>query len=91
MKIDTYAVSFDGELEALALSDQPSSDRPGTEFHTVEGGTESMDGNALMVEAYAALWVILFAFIFFSWRRQARLDARIDELERIISSSRGAK
>jgi CcmD family protein len=91
MKLTTYTLSLDGKLEARGLWDQPSGDRPSTEFRSVEGGTESMDGNTLMVEAYAALWVILFAFVFVSWRRQARLDARIDELERATSSARGAK
>jgi CcmD family protein len=93
MKLDTYSTAFEAKLEALVLSDQPSGgERPGTEFHAVEGGTETMDGPTLLVEAYAALWLILFAFIFVSWRRQARLDARIDELERALSSTRsGAK
>jgi CcmD family protein len=90
MKLATYTLSFDGKLETLARSDQPSGDQRGTEFRTVEGGTESMDGNMLMVEAYAALWLILFAFIFVSWRRQGRIDARIDELERALTSTRGA-
>jgi CcmD family protein len=101
MRLDTYTLSLDGKLEALARSDQPSGDAPkaarpesqgdqrGTEFRSVEGGTESMDGNTLMVEAYAALWLILFGFIFVSWRRQGRMDARIDELERALTSSRG--
>jgi CcmD family protein len=88
MKLATYAFSSEGTLEALAVSDQPSGEQRSTEFHAVEGGTETMDGPTLLVEAYAALWLILFAFIFVSWRRQSRLDARIDELERALSSSR---
>jgi CcmD family protein len=91
MKLGTYDISFEGKLEALALSDQPSGGERSTEFRTVEGGAETMDGNTLLVEAYAAVWLILFAFIFVSWRRQTRLDARIDELERALSSTRGAK
>jgi CcmD family protein len=90
MKLGTYAVSFEGHLEGLSRSDQPSGgERPGTEFRTVEGGPETMDGPTLLVEAYAALWLILFAFIFVSWRRQVRLDAQIDQLERALASTRG--
>ncbi len=92
MKLGTYTLSLEGKLEALTLSDPPSSaDQRGTEFRTVEGGTDTMDGPTLLVEAYAAVWLVLFAFIFISWRRQSHLDSRIDELERALSSTRGAK
>ncbi len=93
MKLGTYVLSSEAKLEAVALSDQPSGgEQRSTEFRPVEGGTETMSGPTLLVEAYAALWLILFAFIFVSWRRQTRLDARIDELERALSSTRsGAK
>jgi CcmD family protein len=92
MKLGTYVLSFEGKLEAVTLSDQPSGEQRSTEFRPVEGGTETMDGPTLLVEAYVAVWLILFAFIFVSWRRQSRLDARIDELERALSSTRsGAK
>jgi hypothetical protein len=51
-----------------------------------------MNGTTLMVEAYAFLWVVLFAFIWWSWRVQGRIDARVAELERSLASvPRGGK
>jgi CcmD family protein len=81
MKLEGYAVASHRSLEALVQSD------PGrqSEFRAVEGGSDTMSGEMLLVEAYAAVWIILFAFIFLSWRRQARIDARVDELERAVS------
>jgi len=56
-----------------------------TEFRAVEGGAETTSGGTLLVEAYAALWIILFGFVVVSWRRQSRIDARVAELERSLS------
>jgi CcmD family protein len=56
-----------------------------TEFRAVEGGAETTSGATLLVEAYAALWIILFGFVVVSWRRQSRIDARVAELERSLS------
>ena len=56
-----------------------------TEFRAVEGGAETMSGGTLLVEAYAALWIILFGFVVVSWRRQSRIDARVAELERAVT------
>jgi CcmD family protein len=44
-----------------------------------------MSGGTLLVEAYAALWIILFGFVVVSWRRQSRIDARVAELERAVT------
>jgi len=85
MKLEGYGASFHRSLEALTQSDPGRS----SEFRAVEGGNESMSGERLLVEAYAAVWVILFVFVFMSWRRQARIDARVDELERAVSRGHG--
>jgi hypothetical protein len=95
MTLDTYGTSFEGMHEATALAlgeaaGQPSGTPtdPGqraTEFRAVEGGAETMSGGTLLVEAYAALWIILFGFLLVSWRRQGRIDARVAELERAVS------
>jgi CcmD family protein len=61
-----------------------------TEFRAVEGGNEMVSGGTLLVEAYAALWLILLGFLLVSWRRQARIDARVDELEKTLARG-GAK
>jgi CcmD family protein len=61
-----------------------------TEFRAVEGGNEMVSGGTLLVEAYAALWLLLLGFLLISWRRQARIDARVDELEKAVARG-GAK
>lgn len=66
----------------------PSADGRSTTFRPVEGGNEMQSGEKLLVEAYAAIWIILFALILFSWRRQKKIDARVDHLEAAIAKAR---
>jgi hypothetical protein len=86
--------TFGVAIASRAAEAQPaSSAEPGqrsTEFRAVEGGTEMVSGGTLLVEAYAALWLILLGFLLVSWRRQARIDARVDELEKALARG-GAK
>lgn len=70
-------------------SPNPETTERSTEFQAVEGGPETTSGELLLVEAYAATWLVVFAFIFVSWRRQARIDARMGELEKRLSEHRG--
>jgi hypothetical protein len=63
----------------------PAPAQRGTEFRAVEGGSEMVSGGTLLVEAYAALWLILLGFLLVSWRRQSRIDARVAELERSMA------
>jgi CcmD family protein len=56
-------------------------------FRPVEGGAEMQSGERLLVEAYAAIWAILFVFLLLSWRRQKRIDRRIDRLESAIAQA----
>ena len=60
-----------------------------TEFTAVEGG-EHYSGGSLLVEAYAAIWLILMAWIFLLWRKQAALGQRLDGLERTIDRAAAA-
>ncbi len=99
MTFDRHITSFRAGSSALALAgetaehqSEPAPSDPvqrSTEFRAVEGGAEGMSGETLLVEAYAALWIILFAFIFVSWRRQSRIDARVGELERLVAQGQG--
>ncbi len=70
-------------------SPKPEATERSTEFQAVEGGPQTTSGELLLVEAYAATWLVVFAFIFVSWRRQARIDARMGELERRLSQHQG--
>ena len=55
-----------------------------TEFTAVDPNVEQFSGPTLVVEAYAAIWLILMGWLFFQWRRQATLSERLDDLERTI-------
>jgi CcmD family protein len=91
MKLEGYRLASHRSLEAATLAAQTSDkeskpvDGRTTEFQAVEGGSEQMSGETLLVEAYVATWIILFGFVFVSWRRQARIDARVAELERTVA------
>ena len=60
-----------------------------TEFKAVENG-ERFNGNALVVEAYAALWLVVMAWVFLLWRKQAGLAERLDDLERVMDRAAAA-
>jgi CcmD family protein len=45
-------------------------------------------GEKLLVEAYAAIWLILFAMILLSWRRQRQIDRRVDALAASVARAR---
>jgi CcmD family protein len=73
---------------APATTASPSADDRNTAFHPVQGGNELQSGEKLLVEAYAAIWLILFALVLFSWRRQRRLDDRMGALSAAIEKAR---
>lgn len=70
---------------AVPASAAASAQERATEFRPIEGGASTHSGTVLLVEAYAAIWVILFAFLWMTFRRQRQLDSRIAELERAIA------
>ena len=55
-----------------------------TEFTAEDPDVEQFSGPTLVVEAYAAIWLILMGWLFFQWRRQAMLSERLDDLERTL-------
>lgn len=76
---------------ANAMTDEkaaPTTEERSTAFKAVEGGNEMQSGEALLVEAYAAIWVIVFLFILLGWRRQKELDARIATLDAALGKAR---
>lgn len=78
------------EAPAASASAAPSPDARSTEFRPVEK-TEVRSGEVLLVEAYAVIWIILFGLVLFSFRRQKRLDSRIDELTQELAKVKRAK
>lgn len=77
----TNAVASANAPAAAASTD--TADSRATTFQAVEGG-ETRSGEVLLVEAYAVLWVILFGWLLLMWRKQTRLSARIEELDRAL-------
>ena len=79
--------AFAPETAAPAPSEASPRDAPdarSTEFTAVDPNVEHFNGSTLLVEAYAAIWVVLMAWIFLLWRKQASLSERLDDLERTI-------
>jgi hypothetical protein len=64
-----------------------SPDDRATTFQAVKGEPEHYSGEALLVGAYAVLWVILLAWVALVWRKQAGLNTRLDELERVLGEA----
>jgi hypothetical protein len=68
----------------------PSStpDDRSTTFTAVEGNAkEQYSGGTLLVTAYAALWVVLFAWVAIVWRKQSALNLRLADLERVLDKA----
>ena len=64
---------------------QPS--QRSTEFVPFSGNQETSSAEGLLVTAYVLMWAVVFAFLFASWRRQQRIDARLDELNKALAKS----
>lgn len=68
------------------MTTQPTPDDRATDFKAVTPETgEQYSGYTLMVEAYAAIWLILMAWLLLIWRKQADLSSRLTGLEGAIA------
>jgi len=56
-----------------------------TGFHAVSSTPEMTGGATALVEAYAAIWVLLFVFVLLAWRKLGRIEARMVRLEQTLS------
>lgn len=79
---------FLSQVPSVAASAATTPDERSTSFQPVEGGSELQSGERLLVEAYSVVWILLFGFLWLSWRRQRRLDQRIELLERALTEAR---
>ncbi|MBI5533749.1 MAG: CcmD family protein [Deltaproteobacteria bacterium] len=75
-------------VPSATATTQASPDDRASGFSAVEGGPETRSGTVLLVEAYAAIWLILFGFIWLTFRKQRALNARIDDLETALRKVR---
>lgn len=71
---------------------ETSPDNRATEFQPVDASSgEHYSGSTLLVEAYAAIWLILMAWLVLLWRKQASLSTRLDGLEAAIDRAAAAQ
>ncbi len=49
---------------------------------------ETYSGGTLLVLAYAAIWVIVFGFVFFAWQRTRSLEDKLAAIEGGLRRSR---
>lgn len=57
-------------------------------YNAVENKPEMQSGEALLIEAYIAIWVLLFGFIFVAWRRTRRVEDKVADLEKAIERAK---
>jgi hypothetical protein len=72
---------------AAGSAEPTSPDDRAQTFQAVKGEPEHYSGEALLVTAYAALWVIILVWVALVWRKQAALALRLDDLERVIDDA----
>lgn len=63
-------------------------DARSTEFRAVEGGAEMQSGGVLLTEAYAAIWLCVFALVVAGMRRLRKLESRLDGLSQEVARAR---
>jgi len=57
-------------------------------FKPHPGGADLQSGELLLVEAYAAIWLMAFVLILHTWRKQRQLAVRLDQLQQDIEQAR---
>lgn len=80
------------QAQTAAPTSQPigtAEDRSGA-YKAVDDAGTMQSGEALLVEAYAAFWLVLFVLIALGWRRQRQLDQRLSDLESAVDHARAA-
>jgi CcmD family protein len=74
-----------------APSASTTPDDRSTSFRPVEGGTEMRSGTVLLVEAYAAIWLVLMVWLVMLWNKQRSLHGRLDDVERALARAEKAR
>ena len=86
----TRLFALQAQTSAPAAAAKGTAEERGEAFKPVDGASNMQSGEALLVEAYAAFWLVLFALIALGWRRQRQLDQRVGDLETAIDRARAA-
>lgn len=72
----------------MSESNQASTSASPNEFVPAEGGGDTTDAGVMLGAAYIVFWVILFAFVALTWRRQMALTARLGRIERALTENK---
>lgn len=65
----------------------PSVESRSQEFVPVEGGAQtSSSAELLLTIAYVLMWACVFGLVIFTYKRQTRALARLDELEKNVEA-----
>lgn len=59
-------------------------------YQTTPNPPEAYSGEALVVAAYALVWIAVFVFVAVAWRRTRGLEGRLDRLEGALDKARPA-
>ena len=83
--------SFARAAGAQASSAQPAGEpagAPSTEFKPTKGGGNIASGEVLLVEAYAAMWLLALGLVLLTVFKQRKQDERIAQLSSEIERAR---
>jgi len=67
-------------MNQSATETQPAGARE-SEFRPVSGAEQTTSASALLIAAYCIMWALVFGVILMTWRKQAKLSARLGQLE----------
>jgi hypothetical protein len=70
---------------------KPSEGTASQGFAPVEGGPELQSGEALLVEAYIVMWILVLGFVVLAYRRTIAFERRLGALEQAVSAVPGAQ
>ena len=80
------AAALAASAQAPAATVAPADTRDTTGFSAAPdpGADEKFSGSTLLVEAYAAIWLVMMAWLFLLWNKSQSLTARLTGLEAAI-------
>lgn len=80
---------------APATSAAPASSATPSSATTASPGqpivdNEMQSGEALLVEAYMVIWVLVLGYVFLAWRRTRAIEDKMETLEAALQKTRAA-
>ncbi|MEO7111216.1 MAG: hypothetical protein ABI183_12330 [Polyangiaceae bacterium] len=84
MTLDNLPNAISAPTSHLFASAATSQATGPSQFRPVTGGEEMQSGGRLLVEAYAAIWLVLLALVLVMWRRTRAIEHRIAALDEAV-------